>query len=161
MKKNNKGFMLAETLLVTAFVAGVLIYLYVQFANLSNNYNESYTYNTVEDLYALLDVVEFINSDSSAMKYISENIIDEKYIDISNCSLFSEMTICKKLFQLENIDEIIITTNRVPKNIIKDYTSGFIKFTNKINASDDQPYRVIASFKNKTYATVRFGGNNE
>ena len=153
--------MLAETLLVTTFVAGVLVYLYVQFSNLSSKYNESYTYNTVEGLYALVDVIELIENDPIAFNYIEDNVVEEKYIDISNCSLFTEADVCEKLFTLENIDEIVVTTNRVPKNTITDYTKGFVRFTDKISTSGEQPYRVIASFKNNTYATVRFGGNDE
>ena len=161
MKKNEKGFMLAETLLVTAFVAGVLIYLYIQFTSLSGNYSDAYNYNTVEDLYALADVVEFISKDPKALTNIRNNISENKYIDISNCTLFTEQAMCMKLLELENINEIIITTNTIPKDSIKDYSAGFIKFVSRINASNNEPYRVVASFKNNTYATLRFGDTNE
>lgn len=157
MLKNNKGFMLAETLLVTTFIAGVLIYLYIQFTNLNKNYDDSYNYNTVEDLYALYDVVEFINSDEYAISYIENNITEQKYIDISNCSLFTDSVLCKKLLSLENINEIFITTNTVPKANITDYTSGLMNFINKINPSGIETYRLVASFNNNTYATLRFG----
>lgn len=158
MKKNNSGFMLAETLLVTTFVAGVLIYLYIQFISLNNNYQDSYKYNTVEDLYALADIVDFINTDESAKLYIDSNIDNMKYIDISNCSLFSQKDICTKLLSIENVSEIFITKNVVPKSQIVGYTSGLMKFMKKINSSGLEPYRVVASFNNKTYATIRFGG---
>ena len=157
MKKNNRGFMLAETLLVTTFVAGVLIYLYIQFISLSKNYHDSYNYNTVEDIYALSDVVEFINSDTDALNYIETNIEELKFIDISNCSLFTESDICTKLLSLENINEIFITKNVVPKSSIVGYTSGLMKFIKKINPSGVEPYRIVASFNNNTYATIRFG----
>lgn len=157
MLKNNKGFMLAETLLVTTFIAGVLIYLYIQFTNLNKNYDDSYNYNTVEDLYALYDVVEFINSDEYAISYIENNITEQKYIDISNCSLFTDSVLCKKLLSLENINEIFITTNTVPKANIIDYTSGLMNFINKINPSGIETYRLVASFNDNTYATLRFG----
>ena len=156
MKKNNLGFMLAETLLVTAFVAGVLIYLFLQFYNLNDEYNNSYKYNSVEGMYALEDVVNFIQDDPFALAYINNNISELRYIDISNCSLFTDSDECVKLLKLENIDEILITTNSVPKGYIKDYSSGLTKFINKIYASSTEPYRVIASFNNGTYATLRF-----
>lgn len=157
MKKKNKGFMLAETLLVTTFVAGLLIYLYIQFTNLNNNYSDSFTYNTVEDVYALSDVVDLIYSDETALNTIDEMVNQEKYIDISNCSLFTNQAKCKKLFELENINEIFITTNAVPKKYISDYSIGLIKFINKINPSGIEMYRLVASFKDNTYATLRFG----
>ena len=156
MKKNNLGFMLAETLLVTAFVAGVLIYLFLQFYNLNDEYNSSYKYNSVEGLYALEDVVEFIQDDPFALAYINDNISELRYIDISNCTLFTDSAECNKLLKLEDIDEIIVTTNSVPKGYIKDYSIGFSKFINKIYANSTEPYRVIASFNNGTYATLRF-----
>ena len=160
MKKNNRGFMLAETLLVTTFVAGVLIYLYIQFNNLDKNYSDSFKYNTVEGLYDLSDIIDFIYEDQNAIGFIRDNIGDAKYIDISNCSLFTDKETCIRLFKLENINEILITPNLVPKSVIKDYSPGLTRFIGKINAASNEPYRVIASFNNNTYATLRFGDIN-
>lgn len=157
MKKNNKGFMLAETLVVTTVVAASLIYLYIQFMNLSTKYNESYSYNTVEGLYALSDVAELIYDDTYAYNYISNNLVENKYIDISNCSLFSNEEMCKKLFEYENIKDILITTNTVPTSYILDYPKSFMEFIKKIEPASIEPYRIIASFNNDTYATIRFG----
>ena len=157
MKKNNRGFMLAETLVVTTIVAASLIYLYVQFMNLSTKYNESYNYNTVEGLYALNDVVELIKDDAYAYDYISNYLVENKYIDISNCSLFSDEATCRKLFEYEKIQNILITTNTVPKSYIVDYPKNFMEFIKKIEPASIEPYRVIASFDNDTYATIRFG----
>ena len=159
MKKN--GFMLAETLLVTTFIAGVLIYLFVQFYNLNENFNDSYKYNTAEGLYALEDVVELIVNDEFVMTYLDENIVKYHYIDISNCSIFSDADVCKKLLGLENVNEIFITTNTIPKSSIKGYSVGMNKFLERIKASETEPDRVVASFKNNKYATVRFGDCNE
>ena len=156
MKKNNLGFMLAETLLVTIFVAGVLIYLYLQFSNLIKNYNDSYKYNSVEELYALEDVVEFIQNDEFAMRYIYNNTSNLHYIDISNCSLFSDPVTCKRLLNYTNVNEIFVTTNTIPKRYVNDYSVGLSRFINKIIPGELEPYRVVASFKNGNYATVRF-----
>ena len=112
-KRDNKGFMLAETLIVTVFVAGVLIFLYIQFSNLSNSYDQSFQYNTVEGLYALEDVKKYIETDSSIKKYINSNIDSLGYIDITNCDKFTDENYCLKLFELENIDKIIITHNSI------------------------------------------------
>ena len=161
MKKKNRGFMLAETLLVTAFVAGLLVYLYIQFMNLSSSYDDAYDYNTVEDLYALSDIVDYIYSDERAYEYIKNNVINEKYIDITNCTLFTDTSNCEKLFGYEKVTEVFITTNVVPKSDITNYSTSFMKFIKKINSSGLEPYRIIASFENKTYATLRFGGYDE
>lgn len=157
MKKNNNGFMLAETLIVTVFVAGVLIYLYMQFTNLSNAYDESYIYNSVEGLYALEDVKEYIEKDSQFTKYLLENIETQKYIDITDCSVFTDQKYCLKLLKVENIDKIFVTTNSIPKEQITKYNESFSNFINKINKEGGQPYRIVASFNNSTFATLRFG----
>ena len=51
MKKNEKGFVLLETLIVTTFVVSTLIFLYTQFSNIKTSYDASFRYNTVEGLY--------------------------------------------------------------------------------------------------------------
>ena len=157
LKYNNKGFVLAETLIVTVFVAGVLIYLFIQFSNLSSLYNESYSYNTVESLYALEDVVDFIKSDALALSSIKENVKDEQYIDISNCNIFISQEYCEKLYELENIDTILVTMDNIPNGAITSYDSGFLDFISSISRTDNNQYRLIASFNNSTYATLRFG----
>lgn len=156
-KKVNKGFMLAETLVVTAFVAGILIFLYVQFSNLNNSYDESYKYNTVEGLYALEDIKNYIENDESALNYIEENIESLKYINIEDCSIFTSKDDCLLLLKSENINSIFITTNLIPYNSIDEYSEDFLDFVNKINEEGNQPYRIVAAFNNSTYATLRFG----
>lgn len=156
MKKNEKGFMLLETLIVTTFVAGVLILLFVQFSNLSRKYESSYKYNTVEGIYALDDIREYIEYEDF-ITYIDDNIATDRYIDITNCSLFKSKETCLNLIETENIDRVFVTTNLVPTDRITRYDEEFLEFINKINEEGDEPYRLVASFKNSTYATIRFG----
>ncbi|MBR6690703.1 MAG: hypothetical protein IKL65_05170 [Bacilli bacterium] len=125
-KKNNKGFMLAETLVVTAFVAGVLIFLFIQFSNLSNAYDDSYIYNTSEGLYALEDIKDYINSDTAAKTYVEKSLDSVDYIDISDCSIFSDKKYCENLFEIENIENIIIANN------IDDYDNYFDSYSNLV-----------------------------
>lgn len=156
-KTNNRGFMLAETLIVTVFVSGILIYLYIQFSNLNKSYEDSYLYNTVEGLYALEDVKTYIERDNQILEYVDTNIEELKYIDITDCSLFTNIDYCKNIFQLENIKSVFITTNIVPYEVITQYNEEFITFINKINKEGVEPYRIVAEFNNTTYATLRFG----
>ena len=149
--------MLAETLIVTVFVAGVLIYLYIQFSNLNNSYEDSYVYNTVEGLYALDDVKAYIESDVQVLEYIDTNIEELKYIDVTDCSLFTDIDYCESLLESENIKTIFITTNKVPDESIIQYNEEFTTFIKKINKEGNQSYRIVAEFNNYTYATLRFG----
>lgn len=158
MKKNtNKGFVLAETLIVTTFVAGILIFLFIQFTNLSKNYSESYKYNNVEDLYALRNIRNYIESDTTALSTIEEEILKKQYIDITDCSIFTEKNYCLKLFELENIKKILISKNDLDKDLFINYHEGFKKFINKINSEGTHKYRLLVEFNNSKYATIRFG----
>lgn len=162
MKKlNNKGFMLAETLIVTTFVAGILIFLFIQFTNLGKAYDDSYIYNTPEGLYALEDVKEYINTDLDLLLNIEENIGTMKYIDLTDCNLFKNKDYCTNLFKLENIDRIFITTNTFDKNSITGYNEDFNTFINKIVGEGSEKYRLVASFKSGMFATLRLGDSNE
>lgn len=160
MKKlNNYGYMLVETLLVTIFVAGVLIFLFIQFSNLSNSYDESFTYNTVENLYALEDIKDYFESDSNLINEIESNLNQKEYI--TGCEFLADYSYCESLLDIENINTLIITTNSFDKDSVEVSDENFIKFIKKIQSSGTQPYRLIAKFVdsmgNETYATLRFG----
>lgn len=162
MKKlGNKGFMLVETLIATIFVAGILIFIYIQFTNLNKLYNKSYAYNTVPDLYALEDVISYINSDTTILNYISSNIQAKGYLDITDCNNFTMREYCVSLFDIENIDQIIVTTNDFDKSIFDNLDEKFKEFISKISPEGYEEYRVLARFKDLTYATLRFGDNYE
>lgn len=156
-KTNEKGFMLAETLIVTTFVAGVLVFLFIQFTNLNKVFNESFKYNTVENLYALEDIKNYIESDDGAYNFLSLNVTNGKYVDITDCSIFSNVTFCSKLFKKENITKIFVTTNAFDVSIFDINNEDFLNFINKISKDSKEKYRLIAMFSNNTYATVRFG----
>ncbi len=153
MKKNNRGFMLVETLIVGLFVATTLIYLYIQFSNLNRSYSDSFKYNTVEGLYALKDVREYIVLNQES---IEDEIFDNNYT-LDPCSILPDEEYCRALLSKENINTIIITYNEVSNsNIPTDLDQNFLDFINKIEPVGQEEYRIIASFNNKTYATIRF-----
>lgn len=162
MKKiSNRGFMLAETLVVTTFVSGVLIFLFIQFTNLSKNYNESYMYNTIDDLYSLRNIRDYVISDTSAFSIIEDTISNNSYIEITDCSVFSQTNYCLTLFELENIDKIFISNNEFDKDLFFNYDDNFKKFINRINPEGTEKYRILAQFNDFTYATIRFGEMDE
>ena len=159
MKKiKNKGFMLAETLIVTTFVAGVLIFLFIQFSKLSNSYNEYYNYNTTEALYALEDVKDYIISDSVISSKIISDVNENIYLDITNCQNFSNTEYCLKLFELENIKKVIVVPNPFDVSNLNIDDNGLLNFMSKISNEGDEEYRLIAEFNNGSYATIRIKG---
>lgn len=158
MKKiSNNGFVLAETLIVTTFVAGILIFLFIQFSNLSKNYNNSYKYNTVEGLYSLNNIIKLIESDENFNQNLNNLITSDKYLDITDCSLFSDQKYCLLLFELENIESIYIVNNYFNKSIFNDSKETIKNYINKISGDGEEKYRIIAEFKDFTFATIRFG----
>lgn len=156
-KMDNKGFMLAETLIVTSFVAGVLIFIFIEFTNISKNYEDNYTYNTVEDLYALEDIRDYILEDDLAITNIEDELSNKDYIEISNCSIAGDKDYCLKLFELVNVDQVIISKNKFDKSKFNNSDKNLEAFVKKISIKGSEVYRLIVSFKNSTYATLRFG----
>ena len=149
--------MLAETIVVTSFVVGVLIFLFIQFTNLTKNYNDHYEYNTVEGLYALKNVRNYIKSDDVAFNAIKDKVTESNFLDIKNCDIFSEKEYCLKLFELNEIDKIYVTNNDFKSDIFDDFDESFKKFIEKINAEGDENYRLLVEFNDKTFATIRVG----
>ena len=156
-KKSSKGFMLVETLIVTIFVSSILIFLLIQFTNLSNNYDKTYDYNKVEDINSLKNIIYYIENDQNAFSYIQSTVTYNNYLNITNCDIFAEKEYCEKLFELENIKKIIVSTNKVNYDLFKKHDEKFKIFVNKIKNEGEQKYRLIASTNNNTYVTVRFG----
>ena len=155
--KKNKGFMLAETLIVTTFVSGILVFLFIQFSSLSSSYDDSYKYNTVENLYSLKNIRTYILNDINIMENI-ETIVDyNKILDITDCKLSTDTKYCKLLFEVENIEKILISQNNSSIDAFSNEDEKIKTFVKKINQSGSEKYRIIAVFKDNTFATIRFG----
>ena len=155
-KKNTKGFMLIETLIVTVFVAGVLIFMFVQFSKLSISYNEYYNYNTTESMYALDDIKHYIVSDSLIYTKIQTEIDSNKYLDITDCSDVANTDYCTRLLELENINKVIVTSNKFNIDNLNIDSEEFMNFMRKISSEGEESYRLIAKFNNGSFATIRF-----
>ena len=78
MKKNNKGFFLAETIVIIALVTTVMAFVYPNVAKLYENYkNKASYYDQTQDIYTLKTVY----------RYLLDNVLDELnclYKDVYN-----------------------------------------------------------------------------
>lgn len=155
-KMYSEGFMLVETLIVTTFVTSVLIFLFIQFNNLSNNYSDSYSYNTVNDLYALRNVKYYIESDSTFINSLNE-INKSIYIDMTDCNLVEDENYCFKLLEYLNIKKLYIVDNFFDIRLFDKTNEPLKKFVQKIKSQGLEKYRIIGEFNDSTYATIRFG----
>lgn len=158
MKKiNNKGFVLIETIIVSAFVAGILIFTFIQFTSLTSSYSDSFKYNTVEDLYAVENIKNYFLSDSSALTLLNDSINPDRVKDITDCGIFTNESYCKRLLELSNIEELIVCNNYFDEKNVYVKDEGFKEFIKKIKGTGKEKYRLVAKFKDSTFATIRFG----
>lgn len=158
MKKNVKGFVLTETLIISTVVITILIIIYGQFRNVTDQHNLASKFNTVEGLYAVNNIKIFIEKENYvAMK----NDIINGYLDITDCSTsyYVENLYCEQLYSKLNVQRIILTTSNTRElqnyifenNIFEDDLKEFI---NRSSINNNAYYRLIVSFNNNTYATL-------
>lgn len=163
-KKNFKGFILAETVAVSAVVIAALIIIYVQFISIMNSYQVSFKYNTVENMYSANNISEYILTDGYAL--LKTAITTSSYVDITSCSAdyFTEYFYCEglmdnlgvktALFVKEDTTDLVTTiTSNNP------FSEGFGKFIKFIKSDlEVDKYRVIIEFTDGTYASVKIDG---
>lgn len=88
MKKNNKGFFLAETIVVIALVTTIMAFVYPNVSKLYDNYkSRALYYDQTEDIYALIAIskanasnIESKISDVVSNKLTNIDISDDKKI---------------------------------------------------------------------------------
>lgn len=186
MQKNNKGFVLVETLLVSVFILTTLIFLFIQFRTVKQSFDRSFRYNTVTGMYAASNFSTYIKENSYGTLVDALNsecegqssCTKKYYLDLSTCpaQLLDEPTYCSRLKVTLNVDHIYFTAEdltfllhyldsdaylNASKNDqdINRETRNFIK-TIKYD-KDVNRYRLILEFKDGTYASIKvtgFGG---
>lgn len=153
MIKNKKGFALVETLVVSLVVATILIYIFVQFTNLKNNYDESFRYNDIDNLYQLEQIKNYINSMPANMKEeISSAITTDTYYIIDSTSALE--------FEKDLINEIgaktlIITYADINDINTTSFSNNIKKMLKRVNNKSSN-YRLIVEYDNNKVATMTF-----
>ena len=156
--RKSRGFALVETLIVSTIIATILIYVFVQFNALQSEYNESFKYNDVDDLYKLDSIKSYINSlDNTAKtniitKITSDDIIimDKEDNTYTNITYFDNQN---DLLTNLGIKTLILTKadiNNVDTSSLSKNIKDMIK---KIDNKSDN-YRIIAEFNNGNAATI-------
>lgn len=165
MKKlSNKGFMLIEVLVVSVFIATVLVVLFVQFKKINKSYNVSFNYNTVEDLYLLDNIKKLIINNPNSNNfgtYQSEVSDSQKYILIYNSK--EDNNICPglqydcELLKTSDIDILYFARNDARDSMLKD-TNILIEFKDYIKYMSFKAYNtdyfLVAKFNDGTYGSV-------
>ena len=169
MKKNNKkGFILAETIAVSTIVLAALVIIYTQFISINNSYYRSFKYNTVDDLYAVNNLKNYVEADGveNLIQYIDNS--EYTYADITACSTdyFVEYMYCETLLKSLNIKTAIFTKEDVQplQNYLKGnniFSENMYSFIKSIHSDNSNSYRLIVEFKDDTFATLKIEGNIE
>lgn len=157
-KMNNKGFLLAESLVASTFVLTVLVLLFVQFKTLFNSYEDSYDYNTVEGIYNLNTMKKFItqnettplkNQMTAGYKIVAKDnrcTVDTGIANLPFCDeLVSKMGLKTLLYTNSNLSSLN-TSNAI-------FTESFKQFIKRIK-NENNKNRLIGQFNDGTYATI-------
>ncbi len=166
-KKNNKGFMLTEALVVSVLITTVLIFLYVHFKKVSDKVNASFKYDTIQAMYSLDSIRGYIEQENYVAMVSNLDIKD--YVDISDCSLyyFTNTDFCKGVFSNAGIEKIFITKENMygllnNKSFESEYSSTpLFSYIKSIKYNKTDGYRLIAYFKDGSFANTKiFDGDN-
>ena len=113
LKNNNKGYFLAETIIVLTVVALAITTLYVNSMESYINENNSLTkYNTIDGLYSANAVKKYLYEYVNDFKYESNK---NGYIDVSN--YLSKKNVNMNFFQELDIKQIYFSTYNMAKLI--------------------------------------------
>ena len=152
-KSNKKGFILAETIAVSVVIMTALVIIYTQFMTISKSYARTFTYNSVNNLYLVNNIKEYIKDDG--YDKLIEELNNKLYIDITSCptSYFINYIYCRSLVENSNIKQIIFTKQNLEEleNSLDDGLSEKMKqFIKSINYDDVNNHRLIVEFNDET-----------
>ena len=152
LKNNNKGYFLAETIIVLTVVALAITTLYV---NSMESYvkekNELTKYNTVDGLYSANAVKKYLYTYEEDLKKAAKengytnvnNYFKNKNLDLTKMDFFKELNVNKVYLSLYDMKDLL-KDNELNTNIKEDL--GNIENDNKC------VYRYIVIFNDYSYS---------
>ncbi len=168
MKKKNRGFTLVETLVVSSFIIGVLVFLFAEFTKMKKSYDVSFEFNTIPALYKAKNIDRYLSSTGQDILVNALENTKEGFLDITTCpsEYLTKTDYCKTLFNDLNVISVIAVKESALKNQLeeelKNNTNGvyheklyqFVK-SMSINNENYDGYRLIAEFEKEQFATVK------
>ena len=180
MKKNNqKGFMLVEAFIVSAFVLGVLVFMFVQLKTVVNGFDRSFTYNTISGIYTAKELGDFITQhDYENIKLLVDQNgyanVGDKYYDNFDIDDTGVGLLWKKMLLNANVNTIIVVHENLEKFkenymkvnlhfaesesdiIIKKPSSKLTDYINSLKIDNlVGRYRVIIEYNDETFASIK------
>lgn len=154
MKKNyQSGFMLAEAFIVSAFILGVLVFMFIQINTIISSYYKSFSYNTISGLYITREVKEFLvdNHYASLKEKADLNgyvIVDDTYLNEVGKEMLKDSEIKTIVFSKQ---DMVLLKSDTSSGI----SNKLLAFTQSINSDSSFAYRLIVEFNNDTYSTIK------
>lgn len=162
MKKNNKGFVLVETLVVTVFVMAVFSVIYINFYPLVGEYERREFYDDVDSKYGAFWMKRFIQDSSYSLTTFKGNVAGSKHYHVFSCSqLSAKQGLCENLRTKLHIKNVYITDYNLTQfktvaaveggfsDSLKSYIDYLPEY--KVASLNNANYRVIIEFERKTY----------
>lgn len=158
-KVNNKGFMLMETLLVSVFIVSTLVFLYIQFGKVRDSYNDSFHYNTVASAYSTNTFLQYLQENGIENLSKTLSTTDTVYIDLTTCSAtyLTQTSMCTKLISKLGIKKIYYVSSDITNfknNLPSGMSNSFKKYVRTLKSKDGLGYRLIAEYKDGTFASI-------
>ncbi len=151
MKKHQKGFMLAEVIVVSTIVITVLTSLYISFNKLYSNYKVRFKYYDANGLYAASKISNFYIDEFLFSNYLND-LENNDITDISCNNSRSDYNYCKKIFDTYNVIKMYLvkydlTGKNFSNELINDYVSYLTSSDNW--EKDLYNYRIIVVMRNE------------
>ena len=135
MKKNNKGFVLVETLVVTVFVVAIFSVIYINFYALAGEYERREFYDDVDSKYGTYWIKRFIQGDSFDFfkaNGASSKISSDKYykFQCSDLTNSNDLNLCNEMWKRLDVSQVYITTYELKE--FKQVVEGNDTFANDV-----------------------------
>lgn len=170
-KLNNKGFVLAETIIVGVFVIGLITFLFLAILPLIGEYEKREKYDTLNSKYDIHLVRKMILRDTNIENILS--IGDDGYVVYKDldvfCEMFEQENYCRMLLgeNYLDIDNVILSTYKTTKlknalntdSILYNdrATKEYIEFIPEFIAVPgryDNYFRIIIKYNDLSFANI-------
>lgn len=165
MIKNNKGFMLAEVVIVSAVLITTLVSLYAGFAKVYKAYEERSSFFDTDSIYALKsiedtlideglfnNIINEINT-SNYVSYLAENLTDDSYINSYLKELLGNYNIeYFYITKYDNASLITIMESDTDNIVFNDFLTYLQK---NLTFDDNYNYIFLSKTKDGRFAYLR------
>lgn len=154
MKEENKGFMLAEVIVVSTIVITVLTALYMSFNKLYANYQLRFQYYDVNGLYASSKINNLYTDEYLLCTYLKQ-LETNDIVDISCKKGSKEYSMCQKIFSTYQVQRMyLVNYDLKDKNFHNPLIDDYISY---LGENDNQEtstyhYRIIAVLQDENGA---------